>query len=145
MQAAFARRPGPHDRAAPAPERRLLLRGVGRRGCTDPRGRQPDQRQHRPGRSGGARRWFDGTEVVDGQELVRVVEAEPTSDVVRYVDPDSYRPVRAVGGDEGHDYVTTIEYLPRTPELLAAFTPVIPEGFAEVDPLTRTDNHRPCS
>lgn len=87
----------------------------------------------------------DGTEVVDGRELVRVVEAEPTSQVVWYVDADSYRPVRVVGADEGHDYVTTIEYLPRTPDLLAAFTPVIPEGFAEVDPLTRTDDHRPCS
>jgi len=87
----------------------------------------------------------DGTEVIDGQELVRVVEADPTSDLVWYVDPDSYRPVRVVGGDEGHDYITTIEYLPRTPELLAAFTPVIPEGFAEVDPLTRTDDHRSCS
>ena len=85
----------------------------------------------------------DGVEVVDGQEYIRVVDDDGSWAGVYYVDPATYRPVMVVDPDEG--YTTTIEYLPRTPELLAAFTPVIPDGLTEVDQLTRTDDVRPCS
>jgi hypothetical protein len=85
----------------------------------------------------------DGTEVVDGQLLIRVVEVGGSESLAWYVDPGTYRPVRIADPVEG--YVTTIEYLPRTPDLLAQFTPVIPEGLVQVDELTRTDDYRPCS
>jgi hypothetical protein len=85
----------------------------------------------------------DGTEVVDGREYIRVVDADGSHSAVYYVDPDTHRPELIVDAEEG--YRTTIEYLPRTPELLAAFTPAIPDGLPQVEPLTRTDDHRPCS
>jgi hypothetical protein len=85
----------------------------------------------------------DGTEVVDGQEYIRVVDADGSWAGVYYVDPATNRPVKVVDPEEG--YTTTIEYLPRTPALLAAFTPVIPDGLTEVDQLARTDDWRPCS
>jgi hypothetical protein len=96
----------------------------------------------------------DGTEVVDGRELIRVIERSDPGANVWYVDPSTYRPVRHVYNGEldpgagggpvppPHE-VTTIEYLPRTPELLAQFSPAVPEGFARVDRLTRTDDYMP--
>lgn len=84
----------------------------------------------------------DGTEVLDGKEYIRVVN-DSSPDAVWYVDPVTYRPERVV--DEAEGYSETVEYLPRTPELLAAFTPVIPAGTPELPVLTRTDEARPCS
>lgn len=84
----------------------------------------------------------DGTEVVDGEELIRVVEDGDMMNSAWYVDPETHRPVRLVvppGEYTGEGSVTTVEYLPRTPELLAQFTPTIPDGFVEVDELTRVD------
>ena len=85
----------------------------------------------------------DGTEVVNGRELIRVVEVDGNEAVTWYVDVETYRPVRIADPVEG--YVTTIEYLPRTPDLLARFTPVIPDGVVQVDELTRHDDWAPCS
>jgi hypothetical protein len=96
----------------------------------------------------------DGTEVVDGRELIRVIERSDPDINVWYVDPSTYRPVRHVyhgeldpgsagGPVPAPHMVTTIEYLPRSPELLAQFSPVVPEGFARVDRLTRTDDSMP--
>lgn len=84
----------------------------------------------------------DGTEVVDGKEYIRVV-SDSAPDAVWYVDPVTHRPELLIDEEEG--YTSTIEYLPRTPELLAQFTPVIPEGMPQVPELTRTDDWRACS
>lgn len=81
----------------------------------------------------------DGTEVVDGRELIRVIE-DSAPDAIWYVDPDTYRPVLGVGAGPDNTAVTTIEYLPRTPENLAQFSPVIPDGFVEVDEPTRSED-----
>jgi hypothetical protein len=73
----------------------------------------------------------DGTEVVDGRELIRMHEVSYQTFLV---DPDTYRPVRAIG--EGTDNnVTTIDYLPRTPQNLAQLRTVIPDDFVQVDQL----------
>jgi len=85
----------------------------------------------------------DGTEVVDGKEYIRVIEVASPGSAVYYVDPDTYRPELIV--DTGEGYRTTIEYLPRTPSVLAAFTPVVPDGLPQVEVPTRTDDWRPCS
>jgi hypothetical protein len=81
----------------------------------------------------------DGTEVVDGRELIRLTRAEGESgagDVV-LVDPDSYLPVRARGTlHSGDTFSQTYEYLPRTPENLALLHPPVPEGFTRIDPLS---------
>lgn len=84
----------------------------------------------------------DGNEVVDGKEYIRVIN-DSSPEAVWYVDPGTYRPELLVDTTEG--YEMTIEYLPRTPELLAQFTPVIPDGIPQVPELTRTDDWRPCS
>jgi hypothetical protein len=93
---------------------------------------------------------LDGTEVVDGRELLRFVEdteamsadlgaglgeSQETvtmagSGDVTYVDPETNLPVLIRHGDRS---TTTIEYLPRTPENLALLVPPIPEGFTRVD------------
>jgi len=85
----------------------------------------------------GGRLMEDGTEVVDGRELIRLTRIEPAGaagDVV-LVDPDTYLPVRARGTlDGGVTFSQTYEYLPRTPENLARLLPPIPEGFTEFVP-----------
>jgi hypothetical protein len=87
----------------------------------------------------------DGTEVVDGRELIRLrqpadPEASGSVEQTLYVDPDSYLPVElrsdAGGPDEN---VVRFEYLPRTAANLALLSPPVPEGYAEVAQLT------PCS
>jgi hypothetical protein len=90
----------------------------------------------------------DGTQVVDGRELIRVVEdGETASDATWLVDPETYRPVQLIGdlGEGAGGYVTTFEYLPRTPAnlaLLRAADP--PDGFVLVDELFRRSETRPC-
>jgi hypothetical protein len=74
----------------------------------------------------------DGTEVVDGRELIRMHEV---SHKTLLVDPDTYRPVRAIGEGTDDNVTTTIDYLPRTPENLALLRTVIPDDFVQVDQL----------
>jgi hypothetical protein len=81
----------------------------------------------------------DGTEQVDGREMIRVVEGS-TSAITYLVDPDTHLPVmmRAEVG-EGNDraFTQTYEYLPRTPENLAQLQAADPpEGFQQVDELS---------
>jgi hypothetical protein len=88
----------------------------------------------------------DGTQVVDGRELLRLRYA-PTGgerpDTTILVDPDTYRPVLQIDGPQditdvngvAHHFsrrVTRFEYLPRTAENLALLSPPIPDGFTEV-------------
>lgn len=90
----------------------------------------------------------DGTEIVDGRELIRVVE-DGAPYAAWLVDPETYRPVQLrgeVGDGNATAYTTTFEYLPRTPENLARLRAADPPaGFAQVDELSRTTDHRPCS
>lgn len=103
----------------------------------------------------------DGTEVVDGKELIRLVEKPlPSSesvigDVVEivdddgttrtsirsfedaepgvvWVDPETYRPVKYRDPALGSDKF--YEYFERTPEKLAEMSPPVPAGFTHVDP-----------
>jgi hypothetical protein len=74
----------------------------------------------------------DGTEVVDGRELIRMHEVSYQTFLV---DPDTYRPVRAIGEGSNNNVTTTIDYLPRTPENLALLRTVIPDDFVQVDQL----------
>jgi hypothetical protein len=90
-----------------------------------------------------AGRWVeDGTEVVDGRELIRLIRAEGESGAgdVMLVDPDSYLPIRLRGtiahGGFGETFSQTYEYLPRTPENLALLRPPVPDGFTQVDQFT---------
>lgn len=80
----------------------------------------------------------DGTEIVDGRELIRLTRIEPAAaaeDHVVLVDPDTYLPVRARGTlSTGESFSQTYEFLPRTAENLALLLPPIPEGFTQVDP-----------
>ena len=79
----------------------------------------------------------DGTEMVDGRALIRLIGIETTATAghVVLVDPDSYLPVRARGTlATGETYSQTYEFLPRTPENLALLLPPIPEGFTEFVP-----------
>jgi hypothetical protein len=82
----------------------------------------------------------DGTEVVDGRQLIRLVrpDVEAGEDIViMLVDPDTYLPVGARGtirhGGRGETYSQTYEFLPRTPENLALVNPPIPDGFTQVE------------
>jgi hypothetical protein len=72
----------------------------------------------------------DGTEVVDGRELIRLHEV---SYKTLLVDHDTYRPVRAIGEGIDDNVTTTIDYLPRTPDNLALLRSVIPDDFVQVD------------
>jgi hypothetical protein len=86
----------------------------------------------------------DGTEVVDGEELLVVRirsgigesgEWESSSRSALYVDPDTHLPVgQRIYDEDGrltHD--ETVEYLPRTPENLALTTaPPVPAGYTRV-------------
>jgi hypothetical protein len=91
----------------------------------------------------------DGTEVVDGRELIRLREVpdeeygtpgqEPGYVLV---DPETYRPVLNVGYPGSDDeYTQRFEYLPRSPENLARLVAPVPDGFARVDSL-RGDGER---
>jgi hypothetical protein len=89
----------------------------------------------------------DGTEIVDGRELIRlravdsqqrserpIEERQPVhDDRVAYVDPVTLLPVRIDSASV--QISTTIEYLPRTAESLALLVPPIPAGTVEVDEL----------
>jgi hypothetical protein len=88
----------------------------------------------------------DGTETVDGRELLRLRDVAvanlPDDFAVEQfvlVDPDTYRPVQ-INADRGgpEELVMTFEYLPRTAENLAQLSPPVPDGF------TRVDELRPC-
>ena len=79
-----------------------------------------------------------GTEVVDGRELIRLLQPVPEgmpedTDAAVYVDPDTYRPLlqRIYPGTE-YETIVTIEYLPRTPENLSLLVPTVPAGFTQV-------------
>jgi hypothetical protein len=89
----------------------------------------------------------DGTEMVDGRDLIRLVQAEERhgSGHVLLVDPDSYLPVRARGTlSTGEAYSQTYEYVPRTPDSLAGLRPPIPSGFTESDDLGFDTRPRSC-
>jgi len=87
----------------------------------------------------------DGTEVVDGRELL-VFRIRPGTDedgkwvgeddgFAGFVDPETYLPVsdRFFDGNGNVIIQRTFEYLPRTPENLAKTTvPPVPPGFHEV-------------
>jgi hypothetical protein len=88
----------------------------------------------------------DGTQTVDGRELIRLRDVPPEDDGFNYtgpaedtvvlVDPDTYRPISLRSyPDSEHEYVQTFEYLPRTEENLALLSPPVPEGFTQVDAL----------
>jgi hypothetical protein len=90
----------------------------------------------------------DGTEMVDGRELIRVIrpDVEAGADIViMLVDPDTYLPVRARGtirhGGTGETFSQSYEFLPRTPENLALINPPIPDGFIQVDPGPVSEDH----
>ncbi|HET6952712.1 MAG TPA: hypothetical protein VFI47_20190, partial [Acidimicrobiales bacterium] len=83
----------------------------------------------------------DGTEVVDGRELIRLIRPDADAGVdlvVTLVDPDTYLPVRARGtirhGGVGETFSQTYEFLPRTPENLLLVSPPIPDGFRQAHP-----------
>jgi hypothetical protein len=84
----------------------------------------------------------DGTEVVDGRELIRVHEVSYQTFLV---DPDTYRPVRAVGEGSNNNATTTIDYLPRTRENLGLLRTVIPDDFVQVDQLRIFDVLAGCT
>lgn len=101
----------------------------------------------------GAGAWvMDGTEVVDGRALLRLVLFDPAmeeatgtisehaddqaaeatavgSGEVMYVDPETHLPVLHVAGGSR----TEIELLPRTAENLGLVVPPVPDGFARVE------------
>lgn len=87
----------------------------------------------------------DGTEVVGGRELIRLVgtTGETTDDEYAMtrevlVDPSTHRPVmeRAWApdgpGDRGY-HETTYEYLPRSSDALGQVTAQIPDGYTRLD------------
>lgn len=75
----------------------------------------------------------DGTEVIDGRELIRLSDHGLVEQTV-FVDPETYLPVEQHydrrGPDEG---VIRFEYLPRTEENLELLTPPVPDGYRETD------------
>lgn len=85
---------------------------------------------------------LDGTEVVDGRELIRMHEVSYQTFLV---DPDTYRPVRAIGEGSNNNVTTTIDYLPRTPESLTLLRTVIPDDFVQVDQLRAFDVLAGCT
>jgi hypothetical protein len=83
----------------------------------------------------------DGTEVVDGRELIRL-RLDPDADIpsssgqTAYVDPDTYLPVEVRGDVGGPDEsILRYEYLPRTAANLALLSPPVPAGYTKVDAL----------
>jgi hypothetical protein len=80
----------------------------------------------------------DGTEIVDGRELIRLRTAGDALGHVYFVEPDTYRPVLIHGYPDDLDvplYVMTFDYLARTPDNLALFVAPIPGGFTVADQL----------
>jgi hypothetical protein len=90
----------------------------------------------------------DGTEVVEGRELIALrfefpddlSDADVQPPVIRmsgpmlYVDPDTYLPVESRFDGEGPgESAVRFEYLPRTEENLRLLSPPVPEGYSEVD------------
>lgn len=78
----------------------------------------------------------DGTEMVDGRELIRVRGTDSEGgDYVLLVDPDTYRVVGQRGTfSTGETYGTDYEYLPRTAASLGLLHPPIPDRFTPADP-----------
>jgi hypothetical protein len=82
----------------------------------------------------------EGTEVVDGRELIRLhddfaADLDPgfAAEQTYYVDPDTYLPVEirsAMGTPD--ENVLTVEYLPRTAANLELLIPPVPAGYTEV-------------
>jgi hypothetical protein len=92
-------------------------------------------------------RYFeDGTEEVDGKELIRIRheampdelgEMVPPARSALLVDPETYLPIvdRHYDVDGGLVCERRVEYLPRTPENLALVgMPAVPEGYRLVPP-----------
>jgi hypothetical protein len=79
----------------------------------------------------------DGTEVVDGRELLRYLDDE--NDGVVWLDPETRELVRQRYATRTDDeQTTTYEFLARTPENLAVLAPEVPPGYTT--PFTdRTD------
>jgi len=92
----------------------------------------------------------DGTEIVDGRELLRLVPpgevpaADPAETgrppamdrgiTVYWVEPDSYRPIKHLWyGGTPTEITETYTYLPRTPQNLALLEPDIPDGYQGVE------------
>jgi hypothetical protein len=84
----------------------------------------------------------DGTETVDGSELVRILirdpdTGDPSTRSVLLVDPETYLPVvDRHFDDEGKiELEVTFEYLPRSQENLALVTmPPVPDGYTQTAP-----------
>ena len=99
----------------------------------------------------------DGTEIVDGRELVRLVPVEvaagdpaetgrpPAMDRgtnVHWVEPDTYRPIKRLWyGGTANEATETYTYLPRTPQNLALLEPDIPADYQGVDGHTAPGSH----
>jgi hypothetical protein len=85
----------------------------------------------------------DGTEVIDGRELIRLRDVATANlpddfavEQTVYVDPDTYLPVELhsdVGGPD--ENILHFDYMPRTEANLALLSPPTPEGYTEVDRL----------
>jgi hypothetical protein len=85
----------------------------------------------------------DGTEVIDGQELIRLRDAAAAdlppdfaAEQFVYVDPDTYLPVE-LRSDMGSpdENIITYEYLPRTAANLELLVSPVPAGYTEVTKL----------
>lgn len=78
----------------------------------------------------------DGTEEVDGRELIRLQGTDSEGGTfVLLVDPDTYRVVGQRGTfSTGETYATVYDYLPRTAENLDLLHPPISDGFTRVEP-----------
>jgi hypothetical protein len=87
----------------------------------------------------------DGTEVVDGRELIRLRHREDDpGEGHLLVDPDTYLLTVVTNGGPGGfagESTETYEYLPRTPENLEPLgMPAIPPGYADAEVDIRPDD-----
>jgi hypothetical protein len=139
------------DQPAPGGDEEVAIRTVDH--ClreyadgTEPAPPARDQAQWIRESLAGGRLVEDGTETVDGRELIRLraVPPEddgfdytgPAEDTVVLVDPDTYRPISLRSyPDSDFEYVQTFDYLPRTAQNLALLSPPVPDGFTQVDSL----------
>jgi hypothetical protein len=81
----------------------------------------------------------DGTETVDGRDLVRLRLVSDEVDHVFLVDPTTHLPVQERITTAEGTTVGRYEYLPRTPaNLAAAAAPPVPAGYTQVPPGTST-------